>query len=182
MGITKCRARARETVWWPGISQQIEEMVKRCEACIMEQPQPKEPLIPSEFPERPWQKLAMDLFYLNKEWFLVVTDYYSRYPELAALDKLNSSAEIRHCKAIFARHGVPETVVSDNGPQFQPLKTRDYGFSHVTPSPKYPQSNGFAEAAVKIVKLRMKKSKDPLKALLEYRATPLLNGYSPAEL
>jgi hypothetical protein len=78
MGITKCRARARETVWWPGISQQIEEMVKRCEACIMEQPQRKEPLIPSEIPERPSQKVAVDLFYLNKEWFLVVTDYYSR--------------------------------------------------------------------------------------------------------
>jgi transposase InsO family protein len=113
--------------------------------------------------------------HINTEWFPVVTDYYLRYPELAAFDKLNSCAVIRHCKAIFARHVVPKTVVSDNGPQFQPLKTfefsqfaRDYGFSHVTSSPKYPQSNGFAEAAMKRVKLRMKKSKHPLKALLEY--------------
>jgi transposase InsO family protein len=81
---------------------------------------------------------------------------------------------VNHCKSIFARHGVPEVVVSDNGPQFDPVKTSefsrfaaDYGFKHITSSPRYPQSNGFVEAAVKIVKLQLKKNADPYKALME---------------
>lgn len=96
---------------------------------------------------------------------------------------------INHCKAVFARYGVPELVRSDNGPQFEQVHTsefskfaRDYGFRHITSSPHFPQSNGFIEATVKIAKLHIKKNGDPYKALLEYRASPLSNGYSPAEL
>ena len=77
-------------------------------------------------------------------------------------------------------------VVSDNGPQFSGFEFRDfateYGFTHTTSSPKYPQSNGEAERAVQTIKKLLKKSKDPYIALLMYRETPLQNGYSPSEL
>ncbi|UYV79044.1 hypothetical protein LAZ67_17000853 [Cordylochernes scorpioides] len=81
----------------------------------------------------------------------------------------------------------PETVVSDNGTQFGAARefanfARQYGFTHVTSSPRFPQSNGMAEAGVKIAKLILKKNQDPSLGLLEYRSTPLENGYSPAEL
>jgi len=96
---------------------------------------------------------------------------------------------IARCKSIFARHGIPETVMSDNGPQFEPVRTSkfsefavEYGFRHITSSPRFPQSNGFVEATVKIVKQHLKKNNDAYKALLEYRATPLSNGYSPADM
>jgi transposase InsO family protein len=189
-GITKCRMRARESVWWPGISTQIEEMIKRCQVCIPEATVRHEPLRPSEFPERPWQKVGMDLLHCDGYWYLLVTDYFSRYPEIARLSKdLSAEAVITHCKSIFARHGVPETVISDNGPQFMRVNTskftafaKEYGFNHITSSPRYPQSNGFAEAGVKIIKMTLKKNVDVYKALMEYRATPLFNGYSPAEL
>ncbi|UYV76696.1 K02A2.6-like, partial [Cordylochernes scorpioides] len=107
------------------------------------------------------------------------------YPEIARLEDMTSASLIVHCKSIFARHGIPLEVRSDNGPQFGSLFkefAQDYGFTHVTSSPRYPQSNGFIESFEKIVKERIGKSKDPYLSLLAYRATPLANGFSPAEL
>ena len=89
-------------------------------------------------------------------------------------------------KGIFARHGIPETVVSDNGPQYSSEAyaefARLYQFEHVTSSPRYPQSNGEAERAVQTIKGLMKKEMNPYLALLTYRATPLQCGFSPSEL
>ncbi|UYV72531.1 K02A2.6-like [Cordylochernes scorpioides] len=186
-GITKTRLRARETVWWPGISEEIAETVRKCSVCIQEAVSKHEPLIPTNFPTRPWQKIGMDLFKFENKWYLVVIDYYSRFPEMVQLDRLTASVVMRSCKSIFARHGIPETVVSDNGTQFGAARefenfARQYGFQHVTSSPRFPQSNGMAEAGVKIAKLILKKNQDPSLGLLEYRSTPLENGYSPAEL
>ncbi|UYV62643.1 hypothetical protein LAZ67_2001393 [Cordylochernes scorpioides] len=179
-GITKTRLRARETVWWPGISEEIAETVRKCSVCIQEAVSKHEPLIPTNFPTRPWQKIGMDLFKF-------VIDYYSRFPEMIQLYRLTANVVVRSCKSIFARHGIPETVVSDNGTQFGAARefanfARQYGFTHVTSSPRFPQSNGMAEAGVKIAKLILKKNQDPSLGLLEYRSTPLENGYSSAEL
>ncbi|UYV69742.1 K02A2.6-like [Cordylochernes scorpioides] len=186
-GITKTRLRARETVWWPGISEEIAETVRKCSVCIQEAVLKHEPLIPTNFPTRPWQKIGMDLFKFENKWYLVVIDYYSRFPEVVQLDRLTANVVVRSCKSIFARHGIPETVVSDNGTQFGAARefanfARQYGFTHVTSSPRFPQSNGMAEAGVKIAKMILKKNQDPSLGLLEYRSTPLENGYSPAEL
>ncbi|UYV83269.1 K02A2.6-like [Cordylochernes scorpioides] len=186
-GITKTRLRARETVWWPGISEEIAETVRKCSVCIQEAVSKHEPLIPTNFPTRPWQKIGMDLFKFENKWYLVIIDYYSRFPEMIQLDRLTANVVVRSCKSIFARHGIPETVVSDNGTQFGAARqfanfARQYGFTHVTSSPRFPQSNGMAEAGVKIAKLILKKNQDPSLGLLEYRSTPLENGYSPAEL
>ncbi|UYV78360.1 K02A2.6-like [Cordylochernes scorpioides] len=186
-GITKTRLRARETVWWPDISEEIAETVRKCSVCIQEAASKHEPLIPTNFPTRPWQKIGMDLFKFENKWYLVVIDYYSRFPEMIQLDRLTANVVVRSCKSIFARHGIPETVVSDNGTQFGAARefanfARQYGFTHVTSSPRFPQSNGMAEAGVKIAKLILKKNQDPSLGLLEYRSTPLENGYSPAEL
>ncbi|UYV67397.1 hypothetical protein LAZ67_5000460 [Cordylochernes scorpioides] len=186
-GITKTRLRAREMVWWPGISEEIAETVRKCSVCIQEAVSKHEPLIPTNFPTRPWQKIGMDLFKFENKWYLVVIDYYSRFPEMIQLDRLTANVVVRGCKSIFARHGIPETVVSDNGTQFGTARefanfARQYKFTHVTSSPRFPQSNGMAEAGVKIAKLILKKNQDPSLGLLEYRSTPLENGYSPAEL
>ncbi|UYV76722.1 K02A2.6-like, partial [Cordylochernes scorpioides] len=186
-GITKTRLCARETVWWPGIPEEIAETVRKCSVCIQEAVSKHEPLIPTNFPTRPWQKIGMDLFKFENKWYLVVIDYYYRFPEMIQLDRLTANVVVRNCKSIFARHGIPETVVSDNGTQFGAAReftnfARQYGFTHVTSSPRFPQSNGMAEAGVKIAKLILKKNQDPSLGLLEYRSTPLENGYSPAEL
>lgn len=186
LGIVKCKARARESVWWPGLSQQINDMVLRCRTCIKERRNPKEPLKPTECPQRPWQKLGADLFVLEGKTYLLVVDYFSRFLEIAALCHTRSTDVITHLKSMFARHGIPETLMSDNGPQFSGQAfssfADSYGFKHVTSSPAFPQSNGEAERAVQTVKNLLKKAEDPYLALLAYRATPLQCGYSPAQL
>jgi len=89
-------------------------------------------------------------------------------------------------KLFFARFGVPEVLFTDNGPQLASTEfanfAKDYGFQHLTSSPKYPQMNGEAERAVHTVKQLMSKNKDPQKAVLAYGATPLAQGLSPALL
>uniref|UniRef100_A0A3B3CMJ2 Integrase catalytic domain-containing protein n=1 Tax=Oryzias melastigma TaxID=30732 RepID=A0A3B3CMJ2_ORYME len=108
------------------------------------------------------------------------------YIEVAHLNVASAGTVIAALKDVFGRHGVPETVVSDNGPQYSSdlFKdfSRDYGFSHVTSSPGYPQANGEAERAVATVKNLWKGGEDKLQALLAYRATPLECGYSPSQL
>ena len=76
-GITKCRERAKTSVWWPGLSKQLEELVNNCSTCIKERVNRPEPVIPSELPDHPWQKLAADLFELKGQTFLLVVDYFS---------------------------------------------------------------------------------------------------------
>lgn len=189
MGLVKCRDRAKQSVWWPGLSTSIADMVKRCQQCISESLVRHEPLIPTEFPGKPWMKIAMDLFYLQGKWYLLVVDYYSRYPEVALLSSLKESEIILRLKSIFARHGTPEIVFSDNETHFSPVLmskftafAKEWEIKHITSSPRFPQSNGLVESAVKIVKRSLKKSEDTYKALQSYRATPLANGFSPAKL
>ena len=115
-----------------------------------------------------------------------MVDYYSRYVEVANLSLTKSADITAHLKSMFAHHGIPEVLVSDNGPQFAARGfttfAANYGFQHVTSSPKFPQSNGESERAVQTVKNLLKKAEDPYLALLAYRTTPLKNGFSPAEL
>ncbi len=185
-GITKCRERARESVWWPGLSRRLEEIVKSCSKCCKAQSQRAQPMIASTLPELPWQKVGTDLFEWKGNTYLLIVDYYSRFIEVAKLNHTTAGEVITHTKSIFARHGIPEVVISDNGPQFSAKAFKDfakaYQFSHRTSSPYYPQSNGEAERAVGTIKNLLKKADDPYQAILAYRATPLQSGYSPSEL
>lgn len=191
LGMEKCKRRARTSVYWPGINADIDRMVSSCEICLKHQAkQPKEPLIITDLPQEPWQKVGTDLFHLDGKNYLLVIDYLSNYPEMALLPSMSATSVIRHMKSIFARHGIPQIVYSDNGPcysckEFQDF-AREYDFQHVTSSPLYAQSNGKAEKGVHIVKQLLKKARDsnsdPYLALLSYRASPLEHGMSPAEL
>jgi len=185
-GITKCKDRARQSVWWPGISRELEDLVRNCHECCKAQRQRAQPLTPSPLPELPWQKVGTDLFEWKKDTYLLIVDYYSQYIEFARLNQPTAEEIIVHTKSIFARHGIPEVVVSDNGPQYTSdayaKLAQKYQFQHVTSSPYLPQSNGEAERAVGTVKNLLKKSNDPYLALLSYRTTPLQVGYSPSEL
>ena len=78
LGINKCLARARMSLWWPGLSGAIEDLIKSCFKCAKELPEPKEPLMTSSFPSRPWEKVSMDLFKYGGRTYLITVDYYSR--------------------------------------------------------------------------------------------------------
>ena len=117
-GIVKCRERARQSVWWPGMSRELEELVKHCPECCKVLRQRAQPLMPSVLPDLPWQKVGTDLFEWRQRTFLLIVDYYSRYIEIARLNRATAEEVITHTKSIFARHGIPEVVISDNGPQY----------------------------------------------------------------
>lgn len=184
LGIVKCRERAKVSVWWIGLSTQLANLIRSCPNCVEERSNTKEPFIKDTPPVRPWQIVATDLF-KYKIWYLIVTDYYSRFFEIVPLTRLTELDVIAEMKTIFARHGIPDVVRSDNGPQFQRAFknfANEYQFKHITSSPYYPQSNGAVEAAVKVAKNLLKKNSDINLALLSYRSTPLECGFSPAEL
>ena len=92
--IVKCRERARNTVWWLGINKQLDEVVRNCRTCAESRSDKAEPMMCSEFPNRPWEKVASDLFEHNKQSYLLVVDYYSRYIEIARLHRTSSNAVI----------------------------------------------------------------------------------------
>ena len=127
--------------------------------------------------------------YANRHYIILV-DYYSSWPEVYLLSSPNSKCVIEATKEAFAHHGIPEEVISDNGPQYSSREYKcfanEWEFKHTTSSPHYPKSNGLAETTVKIVKGLIKKSnrsnKDIKKGLLIIRNTPLSCGKSPAEL
>lgn len=115
--------------------------------------------------------------------YQVVVDYFSCYIEVANLTSSTSAFVMKKLKAIFSRHGVAEVLVIDGGPQFVSAEfARKYDFQHVTSSPRYPQGNSEAERAVRTVKSLPSKGEVPHKALMAYRATPLAQGASLAQL
>ena len=114
LGIAKCRDRAKQTAWWPGINKDIQTMSEGCRFCISQKSkQRSEPLRTTLLPDRPWQRVASDLCEHKNQQFLVVVDYYSRYWEIAHLPKTRRTDVITKPKSIFARFGVPEVLVTD---------------------------------------------------------------------
>ena len=143
-GIEKTKRLARESIFWPGISKQIEDHVSQCETCLENATSnAREPLKPRAIPQRPWQKVGTDLFEWKGKPHLIVVDYYSRYPEVGELRDAKARTVISKTKSIFNKHGIPDEVISDNGPQYSSHEYKefasDYDFTHTTISLRYPQ-------------------------------------------
>ena len=145
-GIERCRLRAKSSVWWPGISQTIANMVQQCSACAKHRTSRSEPMIPTSLPDFPWQKVSSHLFQLKGAQYLLVVDYFSRYPEVVKLRSTTSHTVIEALKGIFARHGIPERVFSDNGPQCASSEfsnfARAYKFQHAMKGGRRPLRSG----------------------------------------
>ena len=105
-GIVKCKARAKSTVWWPGITKEIEDYVTDCNTCARNRYQPPEPLQPTPYPARPWQHVATDLFYWEGKVYIVIVDYFSRYIHASLLGASSSCAVIKALRSVFAVHGI----------------------------------------------------------------------------
>ena len=168
-GTERCKERARAVMYWPGMSQQIGEPVTNCTTCLRyRRSKTREPMIPHPVPQRPWQKLATDVMTYKKKDYAVVIDYYSKYVELYHLIDKTAQSIITGLKSIFARHGIPDELVSDNMPfNSRMFKTfaEEWGFQTTTSSPTYPQSNGLAERNIQTIKQLLRKAsydgKDP---------------------
>ncbi|XP_024890884.1 uncharacterized protein K02A2.6-like [Temnothorax curvispinosus] len=190
LGVNKCLSIAQESIFWPGMINQIKQKIAECPLCLKyAKSQNREPLKSHEIPNLPWNKIGCDIFELKGKKYLLLIDYFSKYPEVAELESMTSNTIIKKMKSIFARHGIPRTVISDGGTQFTSKEfeqfTKEYEFDHIPSSPTYAQSNGMSERNIQTVKSMFKKALEEKSdldlALLHYRNTPILGNVSPAE-
>ena len=192
LGYDSMMRHARDTVYWPGMNREIQELANNCESCQELKPRnQKETLKQHDEYQSPWAKIGIDLFEIHGRNYLVTVDYYSNFIEVDHMTSTTSKQCITKLKAHFARYGIPLQIVSDSGSQFvsQEFKqfTHDWGINHITSSPLHHQSNGKAESAVKIIKNMMTKANqdgtDQYEALLELRNTPRQDtNLSPASM
>ena len=124
-------------------------MIPRCAICKEYQYcNQKEPLIPHDKPNVLWENLAADLFVWNNKSYLIVVDFYSRYFEVAVLNATTRADVIHHIKSFFSRHGIPKSILTDNGSQFTSYSFAQFcqvwKINYKTSSPLYSQSNGLA--------------------------------------
>jgi len=186
-GMVKCAARAKSSVWWPGITVEIQRLVQQCSKCQTDRcTQRKEPLMSTPTPSRPWAKVAADFAEYKGQKYLVLVCYYSKYIEIAHMVNTTAFSVVNKLKSIFARFGCPEELVTDNGPPFGSGEFKDFvkffDIKHTTSSPHYPQSNGQVERAVQVAKHILNQD-DPFLALMAYRSTPHSStGFSPAQV
>ena len=178
LGIERTKSNARTALFWPNINEELSDMIYNCDSCQQfRNRQRKETLIQHEIPSRVWVKVGTDLFTLFNDLFLVVVDYTSKYFEVIQLPNGKSNTVINFTKSIFSRHGIPLTVISDNGPQYASYQYRNFAkqwdFEHITSSPEYPQSNGLVERTIQTIKNTLRKCRDdesdPYLALLALR-------------
>ena len=163
-----------------------------CKTCSKHsKSQRHEPLQSHPTPEIPWHTVATDLFELKNSKYLLLVDYYSRFPVLCKLNSTTSKVLIQEMKKVFIELGVPYTIVSDGGPQYTSAEFRDFleqwQIEHKVSSPRNPQSNGMAERCVQTMKASLLKTleegEDVNLALLTYKTTLLNHSLpSPAEL
>ena len=172
VGITKMKMLARSYVRWPGIDSDIQRKVQGCFTCQSNRPVPaKAPLHFWEFPQKPWSRLHIDHAgpFLGK-YFFVLIEAYSKWLEVHIVNSTSSEVTIQKLQQIFSTHGLPEQIVSDNGPAFTSYEFKDYmkqsGIHHIRTSPYHPSSNGLAERAVQTFKSSLKKLEGNVKTRL----------------
>lgn len=143
-----------------------------------------------QLPDRPWSRVAANQFKLHGKEYLVLVEFYSDFIEVKQLQENTSSSVVEFLKEQFSRYGIPDTLVTDNCPQFTSLEfqqfSRDWEFVQVSSSPHHHRSNGKVESAVKVAKSLLKKAlkdnKDPWLAMLDQRNTPTESlAASPAQ-
>ena len=180
-GEIKCKLRANDAVYWPGIYKDIED-IKTCSACQeFMNAQTKCPMVEEKIPPHPWHTLGADLFEVNGKWFLLVTDCFSKSPFVRPVPNTGAPATVKALKNIMGENGVPVKLISDNGPHFSTQEfskfAKEYGFEIILSSPRYARGHALIERHVQTVEKCMRKcmasGRDFDLALLALRATPL---------
>ena len=190
-GKERCLLWARNTVFWPKITYDVQELIERCIIC---QEHGKSQSIigtTQELPPFPWHTLATDIFYWKRMDFLIVTDVFSKYFLVRKLVNSTSAVVCAEIATNVTGLGLPRIIRSDNGPcynskEFQQL-LQCYNITHYTSSPHHPRSNGFIERMVGVPKKLMDKAgsegKPWISGLYEYRVTPQSDSIaSPLQL
>ena len=200
----RTKQRLRELYWFPGIDALVRSEISTCSLCQTSDKSAKvfeAPLQPVPLPAAPWSKLGLDIVgpFETAMWdckfAITLTDYYSKWPEVAFASSVTTEAVLGFLSSIFGRYGNPESLVTDNGPQFTAAAfssfLKDRGIAHVRSSVYHPAANGAIERFNRVFKGCIQAAiiqSKPWKAattdfLQAYRATPhATTGASPFEL
>ena len=196
-GSSRMKSQARSHLWWPGLDKDLEDLAKACQACQeVKQAPPAAPMHPWTWPSKPWHRVHIDFAgpFLDRMYLLTV-DAHSKWPEVFEMTQTTTAKTISALRHLFGSYGLPEQIVSDNGPQFTSSDFAEFlranGIKHIRSSPYHPSSNGAIERFVRTFKVAMKAgSKDGLTPqhrlenfLLTYRSTPhATTGVAPSSL
>ena len=203
-GIVRMKRLCRDTLWWPGIDSEIEQLVKHCTPCILSgksvHPTPG-PLQPLPWPQGPWRRISVDIageFVAaphHQRFIIVAIDHYSKWPEAAVCGSVTSSSVIEFLTSLFDRFGLVEELITDNGVQFVSAEfqafLRQHGIRHYRSSLYSPQSNAAVERFNRVLKKGIKAGLaegvpffDSMRRVLAtYRFTPhSTTGVSPSSL
>ena len=101
-GAERCKLRVKSSVWWPGVTGEVQQFAENCRDCAKEARHRREPLLPTPLPDYPWQVVGTDLFEFKGANYLLVVDYFSRYPEVANLTSTTSRSIIEELNLTFA--------------------------------------------------------------------------------
>lgn len=197
-GIVKTKQLIREKVWFPNIDREVAVLLSGCLACQANGPNTKpDPLMMSPLPPEPWHTVHINFCgpFPSGEYLLVVIDAYSRFPEVDIVHSTKATSTISKLERIFATHGVPAIIKSDNGPPFTSHEFHSYiteiGVKHQKITPLWPQANSEAENFMKPLTKSVRAActekknwkREIYTFLLNYRATPhTTTGFPPSEL
>ena len=189
LSASKVQENAKQHMYWTGINADIQDYTKRCQECIKRSQAAKEPLQPHDIPEGPWMKIGIDYFTFDGNSYVLICDYFSKFPFLYRAKTSFWSLRDRLIY-LFSIEGYPDEIVSDNGPPFQSKEFAKFlsglGIKHTTSSPGYPHSNGFIEWHIQMVKNMLSKSSNTRsfqEVLADLRTTRIGMGLpSPAEI
>ena len=186
---------ARMMAWWPGISQDVPRYVSKCKEC--QETRPSLGKTASTWPEdEVWERLHMDCGYVKDQGnILAIIDAGSGWIEAFPEGNRTSQAGKVYLSQIFARFGIPRTLVSDNGPDFvsSDLKQgcESLGIKKMESPIYHPRANGIAERAVQTVKRAIQAWSPNLnvsfgaflqRALMTHRNNSETRGKTPVEL
>jgi hypothetical protein len=145
--------------------------------------------------EKPWSRVHMDHGQYQGNLILILVDAFSGWPEAIIVPDRSAATCRRVLRKIFGRNGIPNTLVSDNAPEFRDRDLIDWlgrqGCRPMNSPPYHPQSNGIAERMVRTIKnalhawqVGLGTFEDYLdRILFSYRCTPHgLRSESPSKL
>ena len=202
-GMVRTKQRLRAVFWWPGIDSEVEAAVRSCPACSVADKSVKTfrtPFIPVPLPAAPWHKVGVDFIGpmqgpASQRYGIVLTDYYSKWPEVAFVGEPSSEAVIDFLTSVASREGWPRELVSDNGTHFTSSKFALFlqanGVKHIKVSPYHPAGSGAVERFNRSLKSAIKmgdqqgadRRRHVQQFLMVYRATPhATTGRTPSEL
>ena len=204
-GIRRTQDRVRMGFWWPGMQGDIIRFVRSCDICqrSISKGEQRVPLQKVPIVGTPFQRVAIDLIGpirpasdRKNRFILTLVDYATRYPEAAPLMNAETETVAEALVTMFSRVGVPNEVLSDQGPQLMSRVMKEVSrllsFRQLVTTPYHPQCNGLVERfngtlKTMLVKMCEERPKDwdryiaPL--LFAYREVPQESlGFSPFEL